>query len=81
MAYNYGTTIIDFDKDWGEVNNESTGKEIQDFIKHHLEKIDNKVGYFHNVDGGNLISYLLGFEDKTDYDKWVEKYQSNDSYS
>lgn len=77
MAYNYGTTIIDFDKDWGEVNNESTGKEIQDFIKYHLEKIDNKVGYFHNVDGGNTISYLLGFEDKTDYDKWVEKYPNN----
>lgn len=69
MTYNYETNL-NFNDDWEGC----TGGEVQNFIKHHLERIDGKVGYFYNVDGGNTISYLLGFEDKTDYDKWVERY-------
>ena len=65
MTYNYETNL-NFNDDW----NERTGEEVQNFIKHHLERIDgNKVGYFHSIDG-KTSNTLLGFKSEKEFTQW-----------
>jgi hypothetical protein len=75
MAYTYDDPIIEFDRDWGEIGNEATGKQVQDFIK---DTFNKKVGYFYNVeDTPNNKSYLLGFKDREVYEDWYSMFGDN----